>query len=127
MNIKQTILAFAFLIGIGCFFVTVPVYADCGGVKTSIINCDQPGGENVPVDKSGVWGILELVINIMTAGIGVLAVGGVVYGSILYTSAGGSVEQTKQARTIIFNVIVGVAMYALMYAFLNYVIPGGLF
>lgn len=78
-------------------------------------------------EKSGVWGILLLVINILTAGVGIVAVGGVVYGSILYTAAGGSPDQVKQAKTIIGNTIVGLLAYAFLFSFLNYIIPGGLF
>jgi len=129
MKIKQTILAFALLIGIGGFLVSPIVSAvdKCGGVDTSIIHCDQPGGKDADIKDTGVWGILLVIINIMTAGIGILAVGGVIYGSILYTSSGGSAEQTKKAMGIIYNVIIGLIVYALMFSFLNYIIPGGLF
>jgi hypothetical protein len=47
MKIKQTVLAFALLIGMGSFFVSPIVSASatnkCGTVKTSIIDCDQTG------------------------------------------------------------------------------------
>ena len=66
-------------------------------------------------------------INILSAGIGVVAVGGVVYGSILYTTAGGDVAKVKKAKETIMNVAVGLVMYALLWSFLNYIIPGGLF
>jgi hypothetical protein len=97
----------------------------CGGVDTSIINCDEKGQGGI--EDSGVWGILLLAINVLTAGIGIAAVGGIVYGAILYTSAGGSQEQTKKAIGIITNVVIGVVAYALMFAALNFLIPGGIF
>jgi hypothetical protein len=97
----------------------------CGGVDTSIINCDEKGQGGI--EDSGVWGILLLAINVLTAGIGIAAVGGIVYGAILYTSAGGSQEQTKKAIGIITNVVIGVIAYALMFAALNFLIPGGIF
>ncbi|MFZ2835742.1 hypothetical protein D3C85_848350 [compost metagenome] len=125
MKIKQTIVSLALLIGIGSFAAAPIASADCGGVKTSIVNCNETGGEDV--NNSGVLGILKLVINIMTAGVGILAVGGIVYGSILYTSAGASSEQTKKAISIITNVVVGLIVYALMYAITSFLIPGGLF
>jgi hypothetical protein len=125
MKIKQTLLAIAFSIGL-CGFVLVPIVsAKCGGAETSVINCDQAGGTTV--ESTGVWGLLILVINILSAGIGIAAVGGVVYGSIMYTASGGSVEQTKKAREIIANTIVGIVLYIAMWAFLNYIIPGGMF
>ena len=76
---------------------------------------------------SGVWGLLLVAINILTAGIGIAAIGGIVYGSILYTSAGGSPEQVKKAMGIITNVVIGIIAYALMFSLLNFLIPGGLF
>ncbi|MNH58411.1 hypothetical protein D3C85_1146540 [compost metagenome] len=165
MKIKQTVVTFGMLIGMGAF-ISAPaaLAAECGGVQTSIISCseggkleckvvekdekgnpkkDASGNEIVnttmtngrcsdgsapnPIDSNGVWGILKLAINIMTAGVGILAVGGIVYGSILYTSAGGSSEQTKKAMGIITNVVIGLIAYALMYAITNFLIPGGLF
>lgn len=79
------------------------------------------------VKTTGVWGILILGINILTAGVGILAVGGIIYGSILYTSSGGNPENTKKAMTFITNVVIGIVAYGAMFALLNFVIPGGLF
>lgn len=116
MKIKQTLLAIALIIGFGTLFISPVVSAatDCG---TSIIPCDAANG--------GINGLLSLAIKILAAGVGVAAVGGVIYGSVLYTTAAGSAEQTKQAKAIIFNVVIGLVAYALMLSFLNFIIPGG--
>jgi len=89
--------------------------------------CTGGADPKISVEDSGVWGLLLIAINILTAGIGVAAVAGIVYGSVLYTSAGGSPEQVKKAMGIISNVAIGIVAYALMYALLNFIIPGGLF
>jgi hypothetical protein len=94
----------------------------CNGVVTSMITCDQSDSSG-----DGIWKILLLAINILTAGVGVVALGGIVYASILYTTAGGGTEQTKKAMEMIANVVIGLIAYVLMYAFLNYIVPGGLF
>jgi hypothetical protein len=129
MNIKQKIsfLIFGLVLGTSAL-VAVPAAAnaDCGGVKTSIINCTQQKGAKT-ADTSPIWGILLIVLNIMTAGVGILAVGGIVYGSILYASAGDKAEQTKKAIGVITNVVIGIAAYGLMYVFLNFLVPGGVF
>lgn len=168
MKIKQTLIALIILLGaVMVIAIPSPTYAaSCGGVETSIINCEQKGqcegGENPyegvnprgdpekssayvseyghdygkcldgadPTQKitdSGIWGILMIAINILTAGVGILAVAGIVYGSILYASAGGSAEQIKKAMTVFTNVVIGIVAYAAMYAFLNFIIPGGIF
>ena len=97
----------------------------CGNVATSIIQCDQDGGDKI--EETGVWGILIIAINILIAGVGVLALAGIIYGSVLYTSAGGSAEQVKKAMGIFTNVVIGVLAFAAMWVLLNFLVPGGAF
>ena len=130
MKIKQKVLqlTFAALLVLGVsFVVATPTFAaeKCGNIDTSIIKCKQDGSG--ALEQTGAWGLLLLAINILTAGIGIAAIGGIVYGSVLYTSAGGSPEQVKKAMGIITNVVIGVIAYALMWSGLNFIIPGGLF
>lgn len=91
--------------------------------KTSIIDldCGSKSGEDA------IWSLLEMAIGILTAGVGVLALAGIVYGAVLYSSSGGNPEQTKKAMGIIKEVIIGIVAYAIMYTLLNWLIPGGVF
>ncbi len=140
-TIKQTIrnaVLGAFLV-FGLFFATAPLTASpvsaagqCGGATTSIISCgednkDKDGDGKVGYNETGVWAILVIAINILTAGVGVLALAGIVYGAILYMSAGGNAEQVKKAYGIFTNVVIGVIAFAGMWALLNFLIPGGAF
>jgi len=151
MKIKQTLalLSAAFVLMLGAFTFSVqPVAAQtCGGVDTSIITCDDneytcDDGTTVPsadsacsdgsvpralVENTGLWQVLLLAINILTGLIAVAALGGLIWGAVMYTSAGGNVEQTKKAMGIITNVVIGVLAYGLMFAGLNFLIPGGVF
>jgi hypothetical protein len=151
MKIKQTIkqLIPALVLAMGFLTLVSPLpvsAAECGGVETSIIGCEEKGAlcpdgtqikeeatcpdgttPVVSVENTGAWGILLVAINILTAGVGVVAIAGIVYASILYTSAGGSAEQIKKSMTIIADIVIGVLAFALMYAILNFIIPGGLF
>jgi hypothetical protein len=97
----------------------------CENLKTAIIkiNCKDDG----TLQNNGIWQLLLLVINILTAGVGVLAVGGIVYGAILYTTAEDKADQVKKATDIITNVIIGLVLFALMWAGLNFLVPGGVF
>lgn len=127
---------FIFMTGVFVFSMSTPPLVQaacdpstqtcCGDVQTSIIQCEQTG-TGTDIKNSGIWGILLLVINILTAGVGVAAVAGIVYASILYTSSGGEIDKTKKAMTIISDIVIGVVAYALMYAALNFLVPGGLF
>ncbi len=133
MNIKQTIrtlvLGGLLLIPVAAVVLS-PVGVDaakCGNVETSLISCDQNSEKPGSVEETGVWGLLILVINIMTAGVGVLALVGFIYGAILWTSAGGSPEQIKKARTVFTNVVIGVIAFGGMFTLLNFIVPGGVF
>lgn len=132
----------AMLIGIGGIFISPVVSAAagdkcgdstlkagencCGGVVTSIISCEE-GNSKTNLKDNGVWGLLLLFINILTAGVGIAAVGGIVIGSFMYMTAGGSPDRVKKANIFLTNVVLGIIVYAAMFAFLNFIIPGGLF
>lgn len=94
----------------------------CGGVETSILECPDDDKEGGTI----MW-LLTWVLKIMTAGVGIAAVGGIAYGALLYTTAESKPEQTKKAIGIITNVVIGLVAYALMAVFLNFLIPGGVF
>ena len=135
MNVKQKIASLIIMVGAvigGSALVAQPAAAadlECGKAKTSIIGGDICAGvkDGKNAEDSAIWKILLLVLNIMTAGVGILGVGGIVYGSIMYASAGDKADQTKKAIGIITNVVIGIIAYALMYLFLNFLIPGGIF
>ena len=97
------------------------------GVDTEIIKCDPGSTTGGGVTGNGVWALLLIAINILTGLVGIAAVGGIVYGAILYTSSGGNAEQTKKAIEFIRNVVIGIIAYGVMFSFLNFIIPGGLF
>lgn len=99
----------------------------CGTVNTSIISCDETPPDNKDISKSGVWQVLIQAINILSAGVGIMAVGGVVYGAILYTTSAGKPEQTKKAIGVITNTVIGLVCFVMLAAFLNFLIPGGAF
>ncbi len=134
MSIKQKIQAMvlgALLLVPVITVATIPVQtvsaAKCGGVETAIISCNKNSEDPETVEDTGVWGLLIITINIMTAGVGVLALAGLIYGSVLYVSAGGSPEQVKKARMVFTNVVIGVIAFGGMFALLNFIVPGGVF
>jgi hypothetical protein len=144
MKIKQTMMTVVFAVSVvlGVALYNKPTYAapttpnqadqqdqassdGCGGAKTSIIKCSEGAGKTT--QDNGVWALLMLTLNIMTAGVGILAVGGIAYGAALYASSSDKPEQAKQGMTFIKNVVIGLVAYGLMYVLLNFLIPGGIF
>ena len=92
----------------------------CGGAETSVISCKGEG-------STAIINIIKQVIKILTAGIGVAAVGAVIYGAFLYTTSEGSPDKIKKAREVWTNTVIGIIMFAFMVAITNFIIPGGVF
>ena len=90
--------------------------ASCGGVETSIIECGD--------EESGIGAILKTVINIMSIGIGILAVIGITIVGIQYLTAGANEEQTRKAKRRLIEIVIGIIAYILLYALLQWLIPG---
>ncbi len=119
---KRNILLTSLLIILTASFVVLPqsALADCGGATTSVINCSGQG-------KDAIFDLLKIIIQIMTAGVGVSAVGATIFGAILYTSSADSPDKIKQAKTIWTNTVIGLLLFAFMVAITNFLIPGGVF
>lgn len=130
MTIKQTVtittLGLASIFGLLATVAVPAQAATCGKAETTIIQCSQTdNGTNLR--NNGIWGLLLLVLNILTAGVGIVAVGGLIYAALMYTSARDKADQVAKAKELMFNVVLGVVVYAGMFAFLQWIIPGGIF
>lgn len=77
-------------------------------------------------DDWGVSDILNLVLNIVVYGLGAAAVLGVIIAGIMYMTARDNEAQVAKAKTRLFEVVIGLVAWAVMYAVLNWLIPGGL-
>ncbi len=95
-------------------------------VKTSILGkdgqyCDEDG------NGSGIFLILGIVVNILTMGIGVLATLGIVISGFQYITSGGNPQQMAKAKRRIIEIVIGLVVYGVMWVFLQWLIPGGVF
>lgn len=129
---KNIVRAFVglFIVGGVWFAPMVSVSAlECGVLPSDI--CNGIEGEkrttSTNVKDSAVGKLLLAGVNIMTAGVAILAVGGIIYGAVMYTSAGPNQSQVAKAREILMNVVIGIVAFALMWALLQWLIPGGVF
>ena len=98
-------------------------YADCGTIKTSVIDCSGTGDTT----GSPIVSVLVVGIQILTALVGVAAIAAFVYAGIMYSSASGNASQTAKSKEIIRNTLIGLVLFAAMVLVLNWLIPGGLF
>ena len=59
----------------------------------------------------------------MSIGVGILGVLGIVIVGIQYLTAGGNEEQTRKAKRRMFEIVIGLVAYVLVYAFLKFLLP----
>lgn len=114
------------------FGVSTPVFADeCpdGYVQTSIlgekmgnVRCMEVGGEG-----EGIFSILNIVLTVMTFGVGILATIGFVISGYQYITAKDDASKVQKAKDRILQIVIGLAVYAVMWGLLQFLLPGGLF
>ena len=117
----------AFLVAVmGVGMVNLPVIAagSCpdGCVETSILGengcaCDDGNG-------SGITDILNLVLDIMTYGVGALAILGMIIAGVQYLTARDNEAQMTKSKNRILQIVIGLAIYAVAYVVLRWLLPG---
>jgi hypothetical protein len=64
-------------------------------------------------------------INLLTVLVGIIAAISLVVAGIQYGSSADDPSAVSKAKSRIFNTLIGLAAYALLFAFLQWIIPGG--
>ena len=117
-----TILA---MLGLSLASLAAPVMA------ASPLSCygDALGSDNAAIlkncadDANGILCILNLVVDIMTIGVGILGVVSISIVGIQYLTAGDSEEKVRTAKRRLFEIVIGLAAYAVIYALLKWLLP----
>ena len=116
----------------GIFSLAPVVMSNVGALECGVLPSEICGLVDKEQDKkepkgTAVLALLRMIVRIMTAGVAILAIGGLIYGGVLYTSAGPNQGQIARAKDVIRNVIIGIIAFALMFSLLQWLIPGGVF
>lgn len=80
---------------------------------------------NILPSDMDIMGLLKLVVSVLVYGLGVVAVLGIVIAGIQYMTARDSEAQVAAAKQRLYNVVIGLIAWAVMFAVLNWLIPGG--
>jgi hypothetical protein len=78
-------------------------------------------------EGNGIVDMTFAIIRFLSVGVGVVAVGSIIVGGIQYTTSNGSPEATAKAIGRISNTAIALLIYFLIFAILNWLIPGGVF
>ena len=87
-------------------------------VKTNLLSCTGTG-------IAAIGDILRQLIVLLSALVGVAAVGGIAFSAVQYASAHDDSGQAKSAQDRIRNIVYGLLAYGFMVAIINWLIPGG--
>lgn len=106
---------------------------DCNGkfTETTLIGKDYTVNGTVKHgvcdtgDGDGIYEILGIVLNVLTYGVGAAGVLGIVICGVQYMTAAGNEAQMTKAKNRIIEVVIGLVGYGVLWAFLQWVIPGG--
>ena len=73
----------------------------------------------------GVYTVLNLIVDILSIGIGIVSVIGITIVGIQYLTAGGNEAQTTKAKRRLSEIVIGIIAYVLLYALMQWLLPGG--
>ena len=121
---KFLIAAAAFILSLGSF--AVPAMAtngltSFGETQANILTgCAQKNDQG---HGEGIVCIINLVIDILSIGVGILGVIGISIAGIQYLTAGGNEEQTRKAKRRLFEIVIGVAVFVVLFALVKFLLP----
>lgn len=92
---------------------------DCDGTKTALFGC-------VKKDEKGenIYNILGLILDIFTYGVVGLAVIALSASGVQYALARDNEAQVVASRKRIYNIVVGLILYAFSYTIIAWLLPG---
>lgn len=121
MHKRKTLILISvlFLFFAGLFFSVNVSAASCGDAKTSIISCNVGG-------DGGVYYVLSLILDTLAVGVGILGVAGISWAGVTYLTAGGNVTRAEKAKRRLYEIVIGLASYAVIYVFAGWLLPGAI-
>jgi len=97
--------------------------------KVTPVETEAGAGTSIEVEKVPllegdltVW--IGNIVNVILIIVGILAVIYLIYGGIMYVTAGGDAEKANKGRIAITNAIIGIVIIMLALAIYNFVIKG---
>ena len=105
----------------------------CGSGKNTVgtsINFGCQGDKCKTSNKDGCSALIDAtfaIIRFLSAGVGIIIIGSVIWAGIQYSMAGDDPNGVSKAKDRIKNSAYALLMYIFAYAILNYIIPGGFF
>lgn len=88
-------------------------------------DCKAKGNNDLTPQNCGILSYLLDAINLLSAIVGIVVVIMIAWGGIQYSASRDNPQATAAAKAKIVNALLGLVAYLFIYAFLQYIIPGG--
>ena len=89
-------------------------------------DCSDPSS-NLNEDNCGIIKLLNIVFNFVSGGVILAVIGNIIFAGIRYSTAQGNPSTSGAAKNRIRTAVMALLMYFLLYGFLQWLIPGGIF
>lgn len=114
----------AIVIGIG--ICSQSVFADSQDGAKSCVNTMLFGEVCDSCNGGATMKIVAQVVKILSIGIGIMGVIGLMVVGIQYMTAGGDVTNTMKAKKRLGQILIGLACYIVIFGIANFLFPGGI-
>lgn len=105
--------------------------ADCPDGKVNVSDqtkCSPTDAQlSQSLSKNPIVRQLNNIIGFLSAGVAIIVIGVIILGGVQYAMAGDNPTAVSAAKQRILNGLIAFAAFLLTFAFLNWLIPGGIF
>jgi hypothetical protein len=70
---------------------------------------------------------IQQIVNVLSAGVGIVIVGAIIFAGIQYSFAGDNSAMVTKAKHRILNAVIALIIFMLLFAFIQWLVPGGVF
>ena len=96
-----------------------------GGVALAATGCTSGNASACLQGSKIMTDVVKPAINILSGLVLIAATIMIIVAGIMYSSSGGDPAKVTKAKTMITNVIIGIVAYIFLWAFIQWLIPGG--
>lgn len=103
---------------------------ECGSGSNAVACSDSAAAPNSECDRDGCNWIAKYInpaVQLLSLIVGLLAVASIIFAGIQYAAAGGDPQKVAAAKNRIVKTLIAFLMYAFLYTFLQFIVPGGVF
>lgn len=76
-------------------------------------------------DGGAIFKIVSFFLKLISAGVLVLAVVGIIICGVMIISSGSNADRVAKGKKRLIEIIIGIVVYTLMFAIINFIVPGG--